>query len=278
MSSSVSTAALSELAWTIQRKSTLILTGAGISTDSGIPDYRGPEGSLKKRTPVTFSEFMRSDASRRRYWARSALGWPLIASVQPNVSHRVVARLEEQGIASAVVTQNVDGLHGKAGSREVVELHGTLSRVVCLDCGESEGRQELQQRILEVNPGWSRWKAEEAPDGDAELPEEVTRQFEVPGCRRCGGLLKPDVVFFGENVPAVRVDDVFAKVERAEAVLVLGSSLTVYSGYRFVERASRLGIPIAIINLGPTRADPLATIRIDAPLADALPRLSEMLP
>lgn len=277
MAQKLHSSAVSELAWLLREKRSLILTGAGISTDSGIPDYRGPQGSLRKRSPVTYSEFMRNSEARQRYWARSTIGWPIISTVEPNDSHRVVARLEESGLATGLVTQNVDGLHRKAGSRNVIELHGNLSRVICLDCGESESREALQLRMLRENPRWDRWRAEEAPDGDAELPEELTRGFRVPGCTNCGGVLKPDVVFFGENVPATRVEEVFNMVEESQALLVLGSSLKVYSGFRFVERASRVGIPIAIVNLGPTRGDHLASVRVDAPLIDLLPRLLDSL-
>lgn len=277
MAPKLHSSAVSELAWLLREKRTLILTGAGISTDSGIPDYRGPQGSLKKRSPVTYSEFMRNHEARQRYWARSTLGWPVISSVEPNRSHRVVAGLEAAGLASGLVTQNVDGLHRKAGSSNIVELHGNLARVVCLDCGEVESRDFLQGRMLRDNPHWDSWKAEEAPDGDAELPSELTREFEVPVCGVCGGVLKPDVVFFGENVPAPRVEEVFNMVESADSILVLGSSLKVYSGYRFVERASRLGRPIGIVNLGATRGDHLASVRMDAPLIEVLPRLADSL-
>ena len=270
-----STAVLSELAWLLSARRTLVLTGAGISTDSGIPDYRGPRGSLKKRSPISFSQFMRDPGARQRYWARSAIGWPIVSSVNPNPSHLAVANLEAAGIATGVVTQNVDGLHQRAGSRRVVELHGRLSRVVCLDCGNYEGREALQQRMLRDNPRWNQWQVEEAPDGDAELPEELTREFAVPVCNRCGGTLKPDVVFFGENVPAARVEDVYAWVSEAEALLVLGSSLKVYSGFRFVERAYRLGKPVAIVNLGETRADHIASLRINEPLSAVMTKLQQ---
>ena len=277
MSGTLHTASVSELAWLLRGKRALVLTGAGASTDSGIPDYRGPEGSLRRRNPITFSEYMRDDAARRRYWARSTIGWPVIAAVEPNTTHDVVARLEAKRLATGVVTQNVDGLHSKAGSKSVVELHGNLGRVVCLDCGATVPRGDLQERMLRDNPGWRLWQAEEAPDGDAELPEELTREFAVPACEACGGILKPDVVFFGENVPAARVERVFSMVEECEALIVLGSSLTVYSGYRFVEYAARLGKPLGIVNLGETRADSLATMRIDAPLAEVMPVLAEAL-
>lgn len=277
MAPKLHTPAVSELAWLLRERRTLILTGAGISTDSGIPDYRGPQGSLRKRSPITYSEFMRNEEARRRYWARSTLGWPMISSVRPNGSHAVVARLEAAGLATGVVTQNVDGLHGKAGSTNIVELHGNLSRVLCLDCGAVESRHSLQDRMLRENPRWKEWQVEEAPDGDAELPEELSRGFQIPQCLECGGVLKPDVVFFGENVPAHRVEEVFRMVEDADALLVLGSSLKVYSGFRFVERAARLGHPVAIVNLGETRGDGLASFRLDAPLLSVLPQLSETL-
>lgn len=271
------TAVITELAWLIRARRTLVLTGAGISTDSGIPDYRGPQGSLKKRSPITYTEFMRNETARRRYWARSAIGWPIISSVEPNVSHTLLAQFEAAGLVTGVVTQNVDGLHRRAGSEQLVELHGNLDRVVCLDCGEYEERSRLQERMLRENPAWLEWQAEEAPDGDAELPEALTDAFVTPRCAQCGGTIKPEVVFFGENVPAPRVERVFSLVGQAEALLVLGSSLKVYSGYRFVERAYRQDIPVAIVNLGVTRGDPLATLRIDAPLLEVLPKLSDAL-
>lgn len=277
MAPKLHSSAVSELAWLLREKRSLILTGAGVSTDSGIPDYRGPQGSLRKRSPITYTEFMRNPEARQRYWARSTIGWPLISSVEPNGSHHVIAGLERADLATGVVTQNVDGLHRKAGSRNVVELHGNLARVVCLDCGEVESRDSLQGRMVRDNPQWDQWRAEEAPDGDAELPMELTRGFVVPHCINCGGVLKPDVVFFGENVPAPRVEEVFAMVEEAEALLVLGSSLKVYSGYRFVERSSRLGKPIGIVNLGTTRGDHLASVRVEAPLKEVLPRLADSL-
>ena len=201
----------------------------------------------------------------------------MISTVEPNPSHRVVTRLESAGLATGVVTQNVDGLHRKAGQKTTIELHGNLARVVCLDCGAVESRQALQLRIVAGNPQWNRRRVEEAPDGDAELPEEISRAFRMPRCLECGGVLKPDVVFFGENVPAPRVEEVFRMVDEADALLVLGSSLKVYSGFRFVERAARLGRPIGIVNLGETRGDGLASLRLDAPLLSVLPRLSEML-
>lgn len=271
------TAVVTELAWLLRARRTLVLSGAGISTDSGIPDYRGPQGSLKKRSPITYTEFMRNEEARRRYWARSAIGWPIISSVQPNRSHHILAHLEEAGFIGGLVTQNVDGLHRRAGSKKIVELHGNLERVLCLDCGKQEMREDLQIRILDGNPAWREWQAEEAPDGDAELPEDLTDTFVTPRCMHCGGTLKPDVVFFGENVPAPRVEEVFAQVAESQALLVLGSSLKVYSGYRFVERAHRLDIPVAIVNLGTTRADSLASIRVDAPLLEVLPELSDAL-
>jgi NAD-dependent SIR2 family protein deacetylase len=250
-----------------------VLTGAGMSTDSGIPDYRGPEGSLKKRNPVQYAEFVRSEADRRRYWARSCLGWPFMVARRPNAAHRALAHLQNHGPVTSVITQNVDGLHQAAGSRDVLELHGGLDRVVCLGCGARTSRDDFQDTMLALNPGWLEQTAEAAPDGDAELPRHVTDRFDVPACAACGGILKPDVVFFGENVPASRVAEAFRRVDAGEVLLVLGSSLTVYSGYRFVDHAVRAGTPVVIVNQGETRGDPVATLRIDAGLIPVLEEL-----
>ncbi len=254
-----------------------MLTGAGISTDSGIPDYRGPEGSLKTRTPVRYHEFIRSADDRRRYWARSCIGWPVMRTRRPNTSHIAIAELQHHGTAFGLITQNVDGLHQAAGSHELIELHGGLARVQCLECGAISDREELQTRMLELNPGWLEQTAESAPDGDAELPREVTRRFRVPPCVSCGGVLKPDVVFFGENVPRERVTAAFARVNAADAVLVAGSSLTVYSGFRFADHAVKSGKTLAIINRGPTRADAIASMKLDADAGATLSRLAAAL-
>lgn len=256
---------------------TCALTGAGISTDSGIPDYRGPEGSLKKRSPVTYTEFVRSAENRRRYWARSCLGWPFMVERRANESHRALRDLQKAGAVRSIVTQNVDGLHQAAGSTGVLELHGGLERVVCLDCGATSTREALQRRMLSLNPGWLEATVEIAPDGDAELPEEVTAFFNVPPCEICGGTLKPDVVFFGESVPKPRVAEAFRAVDEADILLVLGSSLTVYSGFRFADHAAKAGKIVAIVNKGVTRADALATIKLDAGLTSVVPELARRL-
>jgi NAD-dependent SIR2 family protein deacetylase len=251
-----------------------VLTGAGLSTDSGIPDYRGPSGAARPATPMTVQVFLGSAEARQRYWARSHLGWRVIARAQPNAGHRAVADLEQQGLLTGVLTQNVDGLHTAGGARDVVELHGNLDRVVCLHCGELSSREHLDDRLRQANPGWTAQASAVNPDGDVALDDDAVRTFTVVDCALCGGTLKPDVVFFGETVPADRVQACFAAVERSRALLVLGSSLTVMSGYRFVLRAAKLGIPVAIVNAGPTRGDAKAALRLDAPLGVVLPELA----
>ncbi|MEV4759935.1 NAD-dependent protein deacetylase [Micromonospora sp. NPDC049559] len=252
----------------------VVLSGAGLSTESGIPDYRGPDGALLRRTPMTYQTFTRDEAARRRYWARSFVGWRTMARAEPNDGHRAVAQLERLGLVTGVITQNVDGLHQAGGSREVIELHGSLGQVICLDCGEVSTREELDERLRRANPGFDFGALEVNPDGDVELPEAAERTFRTVDCRACGyGMLKPDVVFFGETVPAERVQACFALVERARLLLVLGSSLTVMSGRRFVLRAAKLGIPVAIVNRGQTRGDHHATLCLDAPLGVVLPEL-----
>jgi NAD-dependent SIR2 family protein deacetylase len=250
-----------------------VLSGAGLSTESGIPDYRGPTGAARPATPMTFQAFTGSAASRRRYWARSHLGWRLIARAVPNAGHRAVTDLEAAGLLTGVITQNVDGLHAAAGTRGVVELHGNLDRVVCLHCGDVSGRELLDERLRDANRGWTAEVDGVKPDGDVDLPEEAVARFRTVDCLLCGGVLKPDVVFFGETVPADRVQACFALLERSRSLLVLGSSLTVMSGYRFVLRAAKDGVPVAIVNGGPTRGDAKADVRVDAPLGVVLPRL-----
>lgn len=267
----------------LRGRSIVALAGAGCSTESGIPDYRGPEGSLRGRKPIQYQEFVRSEATRARYWARSAVGWPRIARARPNSGHEGLARLEASGPLLGVITQNVDGLHQKAGSRRVIELHGSLGWVCCLDCGARVTRGGYQERLLEANPGWveemlpEREAAEAAPDGDAELGDDAYRSFRVPPCDECGGVLKPDVVFFGENVPAARVEEAWRLFDEAEVLLVVGSSLTVYSGRRFIYRAQQEKRPIAVINLGPTRADEAAAAKLEGRLGEVLPRLTAAL-
>jgi NAD-dependent SIR2 family protein deacetylase len=245
------------------------LTGAGMSTDSGIPDYRGP--TSVRATPMQFSEFTGSAAARRRYWARSYQGWRRIGRARPNAGHQALAAREGFGLAG-VITQNVDGLHQAAGSRNVVNLHGDIAAVVCLDCGSRSSRAEVQRRLAELNPtigAPTRLEhAELRPDGDAVV--ERWENFVVADCRACGGRLKPDVVFFGESVPKDRVERAYALVDSAEVLVVLGSSLTVMSGLRFVRHHAKLGRPVVIINRGPTRGDELATVKIDGGCSETL--------
>ncbi|MEW5927455.1 MAG: NAD-dependent protein deacetylase [Gemmatimonadota bacterium] len=263
----------------------VVLAGAGCSTESGIPDYRGPGGSLRTRKPMQYQEFVRSDAARVRYWARSAVGWRRIADARPNAGHLALARLEEGGAVRGIITQNVDGLHHAAGSRRVVELHGSLAAVRCLGCGRPEPRADFQARLMELNAGWEEELArrtaeggvEQAPDGDAELPAWAVESFRVPACPACGGVVKPDVVFFGENVPAGTVEEAWRLFGEAEVLLVAGSSLTVYSGRRFIYRAQQEGVPIAVVNLGPTRADEVAAAKVEGTLGLVLPRLADAL-
>ncbi|MEU8289157.1 NAD-dependent protein deacetylase [Micromonospora sp. NPDC048905] len=253
----------------------VVLSGAGLSTESGIPDYRGPSGVARRHTPMTFQAFTRDPLARRRYWARSHLGWRLIAGAAPNAGHRAVAGLQRAGLVDTVITQNVDGLHGAAGSTSVIELHGRLDEVICLDCGNLTSREELDRRLREANPDFVARVAAVNPDGDVDLPDEQVAAFRTVDCAICGtGMLKPDVVFFGETVPPQRVARCFAAVERARSVLVLGSSLTVMSGRRFVIRAAKRGIPVAIVNQGPTRGDGHASVCVDAPLGALLPELA----
>jgi NAD-dependent SIR2 family protein deacetylase len=252
----------------------VVLSGAGLSTDSGIPDYRGATGSLRRHTPMTYQTFTRDPMGRHRYWARSFVGWRQIAAARPNEGHRAVAALQGAGLLAGVITQNVDGLHQAAGARDVVELHGGLDRTVCLHCGDTASRADLDRRLRAVNPHFGPRADEVNPDGDAELPDEVLDGFVMVECLACGrGPLKPDVVFFGETVPRDRVEECFTRVEDAGCLLVLGSSLTVMSGYRFVLRADKLGIPVAIVNVGATRGDAKADVRVDAPLGAVLPEL-----
>ena len=270
--------AIDSLARLLRERNTAVLTGAGCSTESGIPDYRGPRQRGRVRRPIQHLEFVRSPEVRARYWARSLLGWRSFADPRPNAAHRALAELEGAGIVSSLITQNVDRLHHRAGSTRVIELHGALERVRCLDCGSAVSRSSLQQTLRELNPGFfEAHLAEIRPDGDAELPPEAERSFRVPGCAECGGVLKPDVVFFGANVPLPIVAEAFAAVDAASALLVVGSSLAVYSGYRFVARAAERGIPIAIVNLGETRGDALATAKVEALAGDVLPRLATAL-
>ncbi len=289
----VDSEAFARVSAVLRGRRVVVLAGAGCSTDSGIPDYRGPTAVPRK--PMQHREFVGSEAARQRYWARATVGWPRMVAAAPNAVHRALAALEHGGAIEGVITQNVDGLHHAAGSRQVVELHGALARVRCLGCGARIDRAALHARLLAENPGVAaaldrrdagpddnrsgrgQGGFDGAPDGDAELPAALIEGFVVTACA-CGGPWKPDVVFFGDNVPRAVVDDAWALFDRGEALLVVGSSLTVWSGYRFVRRAAERGVPVAIVNLGPTRGDGEAAVKLDAPLAEVLPRLVETLP
>lgn len=264
---------LESLADLVRGGGVLVLSGAGLSTESGIPDYRGDTGRRRRAQPMTYQRFVGSAAARQRYWARSHLGWRHTVDAVPNAGHRAVAGLQRRGLVDGIVTQNVDGLHQAAGAYGVVELHGALDRVRCLSCGERTSRGVLDRRLRAANPGWHARAGEVNPDGDAVVADEDVAGFRVVDCRRCGGVLKPDVVFFGENVPPPRVRDCYALTERATLVLVLGSSLTVMSGYRFVRHAAERDIPVAIINQGATRGDAHALVAVHAPLGPTLTTL-----
>ncbi len=264
---------LDALADLVGRGGVVVLSGAGLSTESGIPDYRGPTGAARPSSPMTYQVFVGDPLARRRYWARSHLGWHVVGEARPNDGHRAVADLQALGLLNGVVTQNVDGLHQAAGASAVIDLHGRLDAVICLDCGARTARADLGLRLDAANPDWSAQALAVHPDGDVALADADLESFTVVPCEACGGVLKPDVVFFGENVPRQRVQDSFGLVEGARALLVLGSSLTVMSGYRFVLRAARLGVPVALINQGPTRGDAQATVRISHPLGQVLPAL-----
>ncbi len=265
----------------------VVLTGAGVSTDSGIPDYRGPDSP--PRTPMTYQQFVGDEAFRRHYWARNHVGWRFVHRTEPNPGHRALASMEAHGTVLGVITQNVDLLHEDAGSRRVIDLHGRYDRVICLRCHRVVSREQLAVRLEELNPGFvesigSVEDVEIAPDADAVI--ERTQHFVVADCWQpdpdggpgpCGGMLKPEIVYFGETVPAPRVAEAYALVDEAEALLVAGSSLTVQSGLRFVRRAAEAGKPIVILNRGATRGDPLATLTWDAGASESLVTLAERL-
>jgi NAD-dependent SIR2 family protein deacetylase len=252
-----------------------VLSGAGVSTDSGIPGYRDDDGRWKRSAPITAQEFLRSLAARQRYWARSMAGWPMIARARPNGAHRALARLETAGAVAHLVTQNVDGLHQRAGTANIIELHGNLSRVICRDCGTDHARESVQRTLETENPAFVHNRANAAPDGDSDVEVSGLETFNVPACPTCGGMLKPDVVFFGENVPRERVDAAMRALDEADAMLVVGSSLMVYSGFRFCERADASGKPIAAINRGRTRADHLFAVKVERSCADVLSALAD---
>ena len=252
-----------------------MLTGAGCSTRSGIPDYRDANGSWKQPPPMNYQTFTATEAARQRYWARSLVGWPRIGAARPNAAHRALAHLESLGKCEVLVTQNVDSLHHAAGSINVIDLHGRLDQVRCLGCGRHSPRAALQAELILQNPQWAGLEAGFAPDGDANLEVQNFSSFAVPPCLHCGGVLKPDVVFFGETVPRERVAAAYSHLARADAVLVVGSSLMVYSGYRFVDAASRDTKPVAAVNLGRTRADQALTLKVEQACEDALAFLLE---
>ena len=255
-----------------------VLTGAGCSTESGIPDYRDHNGDWKRAAPVTYQAFMGSEATRQRYWARSLIGWKVIGQAHPGPAHHALARLETAGHVRLLLTQNVDGLHDAAGSRATIDLHGRIDTVCCTACGERTSRARLQTRLLASNPDWAQLSATRAPDGDADLDGRDFSGFEIPPCESCGGMLKPDVVFFGESVPRERVAAARAALQEADALLVAGSSLMVYSGFRFVQAAVAAGKPVAAVNLGRTRADELLTLKLQQPVGQALSALMVQLP
>ena len=267
------------LAQLVRGRRIVALTGAGCSTESGIPDYRGPSTPPRTRPPIQHREFVDHASRRQRYWARSMLGWPRLAAARPNAAHRALVDLETAGMVVGLITQNVDGLHAAAGSQGVVELHGAISRVRCLACDVVTPRAELQDRLAEVNPRWTEraQSIASAPDGDADLPDELVAEFGVVACTSCGGVLMPDVVFFGGSVPRPTLDAAWSTFDRAEVLLVIGSSLTVFSGYRFVRRAAERSIPVAILNQGPTRGDEHAELRLDLRAGHALPALCRAL-
>lgn len=251
----------------------LVLTGAGISTASGIPDYRDADGNRRGTAPTQGPEFRRQELVRRRYWARSMVGYPTLAGAAPNDGHRALATLQSEGRIGSLLTQNVDGLHQRAGSGAVLELHGNIHRVICLDCHATFSRAAIQSLLLQANPALAQVAARPLPDGDAQLEPESLATFEAPWCVHCGGMLKPDVVFFGDGVPPEVTAQALARMEAADALLVIGSSLTVYSGFRFCRLAAASGKPIAALNLGRTRADDMLALKITASAEQLLPAL-----
>jgi NAD-dependent SIR2 family protein deacetylase len=264
-------------AWLSGRRRIAVITGAGCSAASGIPVYRDDGGRWMRKPPVQFTAFIREPMTRARYWARSLAGWNRFARAQPNAAHAALARLEAAGRISDVITQNVDGLHQRAGSRAVIDLHGRLDQVQCLDCGASLPRAEFQAVLEAQNPAWAMLPAGIAPDGDADLENMDFAAFDVPPCTHCGGILKPAVVFFGEAVPAPRVTDALTRATRCDALLVVGSSLMVWSGFRLVRAAAERGIPVAALNLGTTRADTLLSLKVSASCGEILLAVAEQL-
>ena len=251
----------------------LVITGAGCSAPSGIPTYRNDSGEWQRNQPIQHADFINLAASRRRYWARSLAGWPMVSLAQPNAAHQALAAMEARDQISMLVTQNVDRLHQQAGHQNVIDLHGRLDQVICLTCQQVIERDTMQQRLLLINGISAPIALEHAPDGDAEVEEQLTRELKVPDCERCGGLLKPNVVFFGGAVPKTTVENIFSQLDQADGLLIVGSSLTVFSGFRFFRHAYRNGLPIAAINQGKTRADGLFSIKLEADCVAALAAL-----
>lgn len=274
---------LAQLADFLDRhRNVLVLTGAGLSTASGIPDYRDQDGVRRGRAPIQGPDFRKDEAVQRRYWSRSMVGWPTLAQAAPNAAHYALAKLEAAGRIGPIITQNVDGLHQRAGTRQLIELHGNIHGVLCLQCRAIHPRGEIQQWLLDHNPELAASATsadadsvvpEVRPDGDAEVELAAMQRFHMPVCRDCGGTLQPDVIFFGDNIPSDRTAAALALAEQADALLVVGSSLMVFSGFRFCKLAAAAGKPIAAINLGKTRADDLIGLKLAASAADVLPRL-----
>lgn len=270
---------LTELADFLKRHPRLlVLTGAGMSTASGIPDYRDQDGMRRGDAPIHGPDFLRHDAVRRRYWARSMAGYPILARAAPNHGHLALARLQAQGRIGALITQNVDGLHTRAGSAGVLELHGNIHQVVCLECHAAFSRAFVQTQLHDANPDLAAVNTTPAPDGDAHVEPDALAAFHIPWCVHCGGMLKPDVVFFGDGVPAERTTGALALMDRADALLVIGTSLIVFSGFRFCRMAQAAGKPIGAVNLGKTRADDMLSFKVEAAAEQVLPALLAYLP
>ncbi|MEZ4258872.1 MAG: Sir2 family NAD-dependent protein deacetylase [Polyangiaceae bacterium] len=253
------------------------LTGAGVSTESGIPDYRSPEAAARPRKPLQGPDFVKDPTLRQRYWARAMVGWERFKRAEPGPSHAALAAMERAGAVRGLITQNVDRLHTRAGSREIVELHGALAESVCLACGALEDRDAVQARMRADNPSWIDGPSPMAPDGDADLPDELVRAFTAPTCALCAGPLKPNVVLFGHNVPRPTVDRAFAMVDDADALLVAGTSLAVFSGYRFLRRAVERRATVVIVNRGPVRGEEHATVKLEGATGELLSALARAL-
>ncbi|PBC28968.1 NAD-dependent protein deacylase Sirt4-like [Apis cerana] len=257
-----------------------VLTGAGISTESGIPDYRSQDVGLYARSnhkPVLYKDFCNSDAIRRRYWARNYIGWPRFSSIKPNNTHKILTKLENANKIRYIVTQNVDNLHTKAGSKKVIELHGTAFRVMCLNCNERICRYYLQDIFDRINPNMTVTSQMIRPDGDVELTQEQVEKFKVPICEKCDGILKPDIIFFGDNVPHQIVENIKYNIEHSDSLLIIGTTLTTFSSYRIALQANNIGKPIAILNIGKTRVDNLAKIKVEGRCSNVLSRIYSML-